>query len=238
MSHHYSRLASVEEKRNMRNATRIMVITLVSIILLVFFGIPVLGRFAGFISEIAKGDKPIVNNDTTPPAPPRIDILPKFTNQTSLNISGQSEVGAIIKLNINGRESEIALDGEGKFSKEISLIDGENKIDAKTVDSAGNESNSTQQFSITLDKENPSIEITSPANGANFFGTKQQQIQIIGKTELGANLYINSRFVNVNSDGSFKFDVKLGEGENKFNIKSTDQAENFSEMDLVVNFTL
>lgn len=234
---YHSRLATVEERKNIRNATRLVGFTVVVMIALFFWGIPALGRLTGFVSDIAKGDKPIVRNDKTPPAPPNIEIPQRYTNQKSITLTGTSEVGAIIKITLNGKESEIATDTDGKFQKEIGLIKGENVISAKAIDEAGNSSLESEKFSIIFDNESPQITIDSPTEGSQFYGDKEKNIQVKGLTEPGSQVYINSRFVAVDLDGNFSFDVTLGEGENNFNIKSTDQAGNLTEMDLKVNFT-
>jgi len=66
-----------EERRNRNNALKFIILTGVAAVLLFFYGIPFLGRFAGFVSELAKGNKTITKNDTTPPAPPK--LMPRLS---------------------------------------------------------------------------------------------------------------------------------------------------------------
>src|SRR5687767_11656709 len=97
----YSRLASVEERKNIKKAMWFGVLTIVAIALLFFVGIPLLGKFTAFVSDLGTSNKPIVSNDRTPPAPPRFNQFSDFTNQKSLTISGASEPGATVKLTFN-----------------------------------------------------------------------------------------------------------------------------------------
>lgn len=233
----YSRLGSVEEKRNKKTAFKFVIYTIISLGLLFFFGIPLLGRFAAFISDIKGGQSPISKNDNTPPAPPLIDSLPEFTNQKGIKLTGTSEEAATVKLVFNSKESEVVAGNDGKFSFDISLKDGENSFKATSIDTAGNVSQETKIFTVTFDDEAPELKIDLPSNGQQFFGPQQRQIEIKGSTDAESQITINDRFVSVDDGGAFQFTTTLNEGENKFYIKSTDQAGNFTETELTLNFT-
>jgi len=69
----YSRLASVEERKNIKKAYWYVILSILALVFLIFFGLPTLVKFAGFIGDVAKSDKPVEINDTTPPAPPQFD---------------------------------------------------------------------------------------------------------------------------------------------------------------------
>jgi len=231
-------MRSLEERRNIGKATRFVFLTIVVGVLLFFYGIPALGRFAAFVSELAKSDKPISKNDTTPPAPPQIDTLPEYTNKPKLSITGKSEEGATIKFILNSEAKEVVADRDGKFSLDFTLDDGENGITASATDLAGNESVKTKTFKITFDDEEPKLILDGPSNGSQFFGTRQRQVDIKGSVDdSNTQVTINDRFVAVEDNGSFQFTTTLSEGENKFKIKAVDLAGNSSEKELTLNFT-
>lgn len=233
----YSRWASVEEKKNVRSAVRFGILTLVTITLLFFFGVPAVGKFAAFVSDLAKGQKPITRTDNTPPAPPQINTVPEFTNQKSVKLTGSSEEGATVKLTFNSSEEEVVAGKNGEFSFDLKLIKGVNKFEAIAVDTAGNESQKTKEYKITFDDESPELTIDSPDDGHQFYGSHERQVQINGKTEEGVNVTVNDKYVSVESDGTFQFTTTLNEGENKFNVKATDQSGNVTEKELTLNFT-
>jgi len=104
MKSSYSRLASVEEKKNLKKVMIFGGLTVLIIILLLFVGIPILGNFTAFISDLGKANKPITSNDKTPPAPPRFNQFSDFTNQKSITISGNSEAGVNIKIVFRWRQ--------------------------------------------------------------------------------------------------------------------------------------
>lgn len=234
----YSRLASVEEKKNVKSAYKYVVWSIIALVFLVFLGIPTLVRFAGFIGDVAKSDKPVEVNDMTPPAPPQFDDIPEYTNKEILEISGQSENAAVIKIRANNNESEVVANSDGRFSFTFNLDKGENTIDATATDLAGNQSTQTETFRITYDNEEPKLEVESPADGATYFGSGQRQLSIKGSVDETVDVRINDRFVSLKDDNTFSFATTLSEGENKFDIVAMDPAGNNSSTSLTVTFSL
>lgn len=233
----YSRLASVEEKRNIRSALLFIVLTVGILTSLAFVGVPLLGKFTVFVSELGKSNKPITSTDTTPPAPPRFNTFPDFTNQKTVTISGNSETGATIKITFNGKEQSSLANKDGIFSVSFDLADGNNTFSAVAVDTAGNISQKTAENSIVFDTKAPDLTIDSPSDGSSFFGSKQQQVTIQGTTETGAQVTINDRIIAVDDNGKFQYTASLNDGGNTFVVKSTDQAGNTTEKDLTLNFS-
>ena len=233
----YSRLASVEERKNIKKAYWYIILSILALIFLIFFGLPTLVKFAGFIGDVAKSDKPVEINDITPPAPPQFDQIPEFTNIESIKIEGTSEDGAIIVIRSNNHSDEVVANSDGRFSFIFNLNDGENSIDAKAIDSSNNESVQTKTYKIVFDNEEPILEISSPADGAEFFGSGQRQLSIKGTVNEKVDLTINGRVVSTKDDGSFSFATTLSEGENKFDIVATDPAKNETATSLTVTFT-
>lgn len=234
----YSRLASVEQKRNMKNAYYYVILSVVAIIFLIFLGIPTIVKFAGFVGDVAKSDKPIEISDTTPPAPPQFDNLVEYTNKDTLEINGKSENGATITIRANNENSDVVANSDGQFTFIFKLKKGENTIDAKAKDLSGNESTQTQTYKIVYDNNEPEIEITSPSDGSSLFGSGQRQLSIKGNVDEVVDLTINGRVVALKDDNSFLFSTTLSEGENKFEIKAVDFAANETVKTLTVNFSL
>ncbi len=234
----YSRLASVEERRNFRKTVWFIVLTIGVGVFLFFIGIPILGRFVAFVSSLGKGNTPISQSDSTPPAPPKFNTFSDFTNSKTVDLNGTSEAGATVKLTFNGQSIETVVDKNGQFSfADVSLLDGVNSFSGLTEDSAGNISQESKTYTITYDAKPPELNIDFPADGTQFFGSKQRQITIQGVTEAGCQITINDRIIVVDDSGKFQLTTSLGDGENKFNVKSTDQAGNTSEKGLTLTFS-
>lgn len=234
----YSRLESTEEKRNFRNAVIFTGLSILTLVILFVFGIPAVGRVAGFVSDLKNGGSPIKNNDKTPPPPPRFNTYNDFTNSEYFTISGTSEPGSILKLNLNGAVKESVVDKDGKFTyTDLKLIEGENKFWAVAVDAAGNPSQNSNEHTINYDVKPPVLTIENPVDGTNFFGSTQRQININGQSEPGSGVTINDRFVSVNGEGKFQYPITLNSGDNVLNIKTTDKAGNTSEKSITLIFS-
>lgn len=234
MSKYYSYKNKAEEKKITKSTFFYIFLTTLSILVIFFFGIPIVIKFASFLTNINKSGKSVEISDTIPPPPPRLINLPEAVNSKSLEVNGTSEPGSTVTIDINDEKEEVVVGNEGDFLIKILLKDGDNKIFAYTTDQSGNESQKTQTYTISFDKQNPEITITKPKDGETFSGSKQRQITIEGSTEIQASLKINDRFVLVENDGSFSFFTTLTSGENNFNIKAQDRAGNSSEKTIKV----
>jgi len=233
----YSRLAKVEEQRNFRRAFIFSFLTLGFILLAFFYGIPTIAKIASFVGDLKKSSTPVDKNDTTPPGPPRINELPEAVNKKDLTVSGYGEAGATIILTLNNNNEEVVADADGNFSFSVSLTKGENILSAKAKDQAGNESISSKTYTVVFDDEAPKIDISSPSDGASFYGSREKQLTIKGSTKVNSTLTINDRLIKVEDDGSFSYTTSLNDGENSFHFKAADQAENQTEKDLKVNYS-
>ncbi len=232
----YSRLARVEEKKNKRGAFIYIILTIIIIIGLVAFGIPAIIKLAAFLGEINKSAVPVEVGDETPPAPPQLFNVPEYTNRKTLELRGASEEGATVVISHNGIQEEIVADSLGDFTITLSLKDGSNEITAMAKDTNGNESQKTVIYEVVYDNTPPELSFLTPEDGAQFYGSKQQDIVIEGTTEIGANLTINDRFVSVDEDGKFKYTATLNEGDNNFEAKSTDKAGNTTTDGITVHY--
>ena len=237
MPQNYSRLQSVEEKRNVKKTILYVFLTIALIILLFVVGIPLFGKLTVFISDLRGGNKPITSDDTTPPAPPKFNYFAPFTNQAAASVSGTVEPGATVKLTFDGNAQQSLADKNGSFNFNINLTDGNNTFSAVAVDSSGNTSQKAGDCEITLDTKPPALTVSTPSDGSGFFGSNQMQVTIQGTTDTGCQVVINGRIISVNDSGNFQYTTTLNSSANPFAIKSTDQAGNTTEKDITLNFT-
>lgn len=232
----YSRLEKVEEQRQVRTAIKFVVLTIGLILFLVALGVPLLARLTGIATSLEGNQSIIGSEDKTPPAPPRISTLPSWTNEKDLVVEGNTEAGATVKVSINNESQETTADALGNFSVRIELVKGENTLYANATDNSNNESQNSQKHTVNYDNEPPKVEISKPTDGQTFAGSKEKQINIEGMTEAQAQVTINDRFLIVSGEGKFNYPTNLGDGENTFNVKSTDRAGNMTEVSLRVTY--
>lgn len=233
----YSRRLKTEERKNKKRAVFFAILTVLLVIGLIIYGVPLVANFAAFLGNVRQTSELPDITDNTPPPPPRFDILPSATSNNELDISGTTEAGATVKLNFNNESVEILANNDGQFSHNVKLKEGANRLSAIAVDNSGNESGESDTIFIEYDKEPPSLEIKNPGNNSEFYGSRQRQITIEGTTDPQSKIQINDRFVVVNSDGSFSFTTTLNEGSNEFTIIAEDEAGNKVEKSLSVSFT-
>lgn len=232
----YSRLARVEEKKDIRSAFIFAGLTIAIIAFFLFFGLFGIAKFAGFLSELGSSGKPVEKNDFIPPAPPEIEELPEFTNNGNLTLKGTAESASTIKISINSQEKETVVDASGIFNLTLLLKNGSNEIYAKAIDQSGNSSGESRRFNVVLDTESPKMLIKSPSDSQIISGISRIEIQ--GNSDEDAVVTLNGRALPVKAGGEFKDSYTLSEGPNEFEFKATDKAGNETIQVITVSFAL
>jgi len=232
----YSWREKKEAEKNKKTATIFFITTFVLITLFVTFGLPFVVKFAAFLSDLRGSSQSVTPGDTTPPPPPTIFSLAKFTNSENLEIKGYGEPGATIVVDINNETKDILSGADGNFALEVKLKEGENKFVAYAIDSSKNESKKTQEYSVVYDKTPPKLEIAKPSDGSKSYGQNQRQITVEGFTDTDSIVNISGSRAVVGSDGKFSISTGLSEGENVFNISAQDIAGNKEERNISVYF--
>ncbi len=166
--------------------------------------------------------------DLTAPQPPKLDPLPSMVSAEELCLSGRSEPGAEIEIEVNGIvEGTVTADDTGFFIVNVPISEGENNITIWALDSLGNGPGGETKVVVLRDTIAPSIleldSIESP--------TSQTIIWVSGVTEPNATVEVllgEVWMVTTTADSSGKFVVllPLAEGENLITAKTVDQAGN------------
>jgi len=225
----YSRLRRIEKKRARRSAFFYIVLTILLMVFLLFFGIGIFSGIANFISEFSDGKSSFVLVDTTPPAPPRIDAVDEYVSEDRLQITGVGEPGAIFVIDINGVQKEVVISSDGEFEITLNLKEGENTFVAWISDGAGNRSVETRKYTVFFDNEPPEINVTNPNSGSEFHGEEERLVSVEGKTEPDARVTVNGKLAVLTFEGKFSLKVGLNSGTNEIKIVAEDRAGNTSE---------
>jgi len=139
-----------------------------------------------------------------------------YTNQTTITIIGQAEIGASVFL--NGEE----LDTQGgSFYTQISeQQEGQNTYEVMATDHVGNRNISL--LTIFQDITPPILLVEHPPED---LVTNDRVLEISGLTEMGVLVTINNLVVQV-ENGLFTMPMTLQEGVNKILIQAVDLARN------------
>lgn len=233
-----SRHARVQDKRATRKGITLLVLSAILLIGMLFFGMPILSKFAGIVLDLKGSNQATIVEDKTPPAPPQFSPSPPITaKEASITVTVRAEAGSTLKIFHNDTQLvETIVDNTSKFERKITLFTGANFLWAVASDQAGNESTKSSIWEIVYDKTAPLIEITSPKDGEEFFGDKKS-VPVDGATEEGVKITVNDRLAIVSPEGKFSQKVNLQEGENIILVVATDKGENTTEREIRVKYS-
>jgi hypothetical protein len=223
-----------DEEKIKRRAIIFGVLTIVLIIAIVVWGIPLFIRLVDYLGDLKSSSQPQTQEDTIPPPVPRFTYIPEATNSGQLEITGVTEPNSLVYLTLNGNRIETTVNEEGDFEIEkVDLKKGKNTLSASAEDEAGNESDTTEQLEIIYDTEEPELEVKKPEDGSV---SDEQVVQIEGQTEPSARALVNDHVVIVDQQGKFTYRMTLQEGSNEIKVMAEDKAGNTTEKELTVTY--
>jgi hypothetical protein len=230
-----SRLAKREQKKMVKQTLFLGIGVVAFSLAFVLFIAPAAVQWLG---ALILGDATIGDiEDTLPPQIPIVAAPITATYSAQLKMSGFGESDSEVVVVLNGSEaSRQKITAEGTFELDINLAENENQLQLYSIDAAGNESATTKTYSIVMDNQPPTLEISQPQNGSTIELRKNQLTTIQGKTEPRARVFVNGRQTTANDQGDFSTTYQLQEGENKLMLEAQDLAGNKTQQELIINF--
>jgi len=228
-------------RRLQRKSKRNFIITLILVVALLYIAfVWILPNLIGGVSIIKNFTNPakkIINVDQVSLAPPVLNIPFEATNTGQINISGYSTPGAKVEVFVDDdKKQTVSVSTDGSFNiNNLPLSLGNNEISGKTVVEGGKESLPSKTLRILYDNEKPKLNLNEPADNKTIRGG-DKKVKFSGKTEPGAQVFINNTQVIVDKDGNFSSDQVLNDGDNNFEIKAVDSASNATEISRKVIF--
>lgn len=220
-------------KKLKKNLFLFFVISTVLIVSVGFFGPKVGSLF--FIFSKHRNDKAL--GDIVPPAVPVFSQVPESSNKSEITFNGVSEPEASITLFVNGPEREkTTADKDGAFTfANIKLDEGQNIIFAKSKDQAGNESDKSRVYYITLDEKKPEIKIAEPSDGSTVKNLNKR-VLVKGSLNEAAEVKVNGLNALVKSDNTFEIVLGVESGDVEIKIQAIDAAGNKGEKTIRVKY--
>lgn len=231
-----SRLSRAEEKRNIRKATLLILLTIAILIAGSVLAIPVLTRTALFMGSLNSKNSIVDKSDVIPPGAPQIAIAYDATNSATQQISGLSEPGSTVYLTQNSDTvgNEVT-DTNGGFQFEnITLTKGDNSFVAVAMDQSGNKSQNSATVHLTYSNDPPKLDITSPTDHQNVSGPAA--LNISGTCQNSAHLTVNDRTIIIGAKGQFNTNYSLNAGDNVLVFIATDASGNQTRKELTVTY--
>jgi hypothetical protein len=229
-----SRLARKEQKKLSRQTFGMIFLSVLMLFIFIFVLLP--GGVRLFFS-ILDSNTGLEVKDSIPPQAPILSSPVEATFSASIKLSGFAEPKSKVILVLDGQKhDEFVVSDEGSFEYDFSLRDGENLFSLYSIDEADNASPNTKDYLVIYDKDAPTIDVDIPKNDEVVQSKKNQLINVSGKTEAGAKIYLNDRLLSVQSDGVFTGTYNLSDGENMLKFRAVDKAGNQAETELKVVF--
>jgi len=233
-----SRLARTEKKKLRKQTFFFGLLTLVLIVVLIYFGIPALIRMAIFIGDLRGSNQQVEQIKGIPPSAPQLAPLVSATQSGSINIGGFAQAETTVVLYRDGSQVEETLtDDEGEFEfKFVKLYEGENEFWAIAENENDEESQPSTKQTVIYDTKTPALSLDKPNDGQEFSGDSEKTIAVEGSTDPEATVYVNDRYYSVNSNGGFSARLNLSDGDNKIVVKAVDDAGNEIVKEIRVKF--
>jgi len=164
-----------------------------------------------------------------------LNTIPERTNEPVLTVSGLAE-GAI-HLTID--DVSVTIGPDGKFSTNLTLVEGLNTIRVRARDGVGHEDQASVE--VVLDSTAPFIRLVLPGmtndgNGSWVSDKRTVTVQVV--SEAGASITLNGVYILVGDDGTASVDVPLKENGDptSISILAVDELGNSKEMDYQVTY--
>lgn len=227
----------IEEKKIFKKLVTSLVIFVVSIVILMYAGIPILTKTIIFFTSFRKENVTTNVTESVLINPPVLDSQNEATNSSSITVSGMADKESTVKISVNDNEAaKVMADKDAKFvAKNIKLKEGLNTIYATIIDK-DLESSPSSSLTITYIKNPPKLDISAPNDGQRFIA-ESKNITISGETDPGNKVTVNARFAIVDAYGKFNFNMSLSDGDNNLKVVATDAAGNQTTVERKVNFT-
>ena len=171
---------------------------------------------------------------------PSPSLLQPFTstNSAQVVIKGTAPTNMKVLLGVNGSVDQSTTSKEdGSFAFDtVTLLPGDNMLQAYAEDSSGNRSDGSKPITITFSTDAPKLEVTAPSDNALITQRKQSVIAVSGTTDAGNKVYLNDQFLFVTDTGSFSGSFQLQEGDNTLHIRAVNAAGNETSKDVHVKY--
>jgi hypothetical protein len=205
------------------------------IFVFLIIGIPLLVNISAFLSTILSPKKTTVKKNERYLQQPQLEIPYEATNSAQISVSGFGPVSTNIELFVNNKKVKTTEDKDGAFSfSDVSLVLGDNELYAVARDKTTDQEIKSGILTVTFDNKKPTLTLENLNDGQQF--ELNNQITIKGKMNEDGTVYLNDRFIMLNSDKTFSYDFELKDGDNEIKFKAVDKAGNFVEKKVKVNF--
>lgn len=226
---------SLQRRASKNQNMKYLIILVLVIIFLATIGVKLAINTSLFIAGLSDNSFESVNESGSREilVAPELYNVPDATNSARLSLEGRGTKDTTLTVFLNDEEVEkIDMDSE-EFDVDITLEKGENILYLQTEDEKQKRVKDSSVYTIILDTEKPELDITSPADGDTVY---TQEVRIEGTTSENTTVKINNLPTVVSSDGTFRRNIRLQEGDNTITITAENSAGNEESIELKVRY--
>jgi len=233
-----SRLERKAEEQITRKTIFLGFLTIVSFVLILVFGLPLLIKFSVFLGDIKnKGAKEQVEK-VLPPLEPRLVLPFEATNSGQINIEGVAQAGVEVELlkdDVTIGKTQVSENGDFIF-KDVVLEEGENAFSSRASTKDGGSSELSKLAVVVYDDVAPKLELTNPSE--ETLTVDYSDYDLVGNTDKNSSVTINGRFAMVDDEGEFKLKMQLAPGKNDIEVISRDLAGNETKKKISITYDI
>ncbi len=234
MAYYSSRLQRRYERLSVRQTYLLLISSLVALVLIAMFGLPLIFSIAGKIGSLHRSTVPVTSQDASfVPTVPQFSEDLLATKSAQITISGVADAGVNVQINQNDNLVGTVLAGnDGSFSLPVNLSSGANNFTAVAVTTAGKQSGKSDVYTITYANTPPQLAL-SISDGQT---ATESPYPITGTIDSGDTVAVNEHLAIVSSDGTFSYLLPLSSGDNHVTVVVSDQAGNQTKRELTLKY--
>lgn len=233
-----SRLEKKSEDEITKKTIFLGILTVVMVILILTFGLPLLIKFSVFLGEAKRGGSVEVTNNVLPPLPPRIILPYEATNSGQISIKGIAEKNLMVELLKNDVSiGKVAVNDAGEFTFDgIGLDQGESVFSAIAINDKGVSSEPSKEVRIIFNDKKPTLTMVNPSE--NSLKVNSSDFDVIGQSDRGVSVLVNGSVAMVDENGKFKIKLQLNTGANQVEIIVRDIAGNETRKTITITYDI
>lgn len=231
-----SRLEKKTEDEITKKTIFLGLTTIVVLILMVVFGLPMLIKFSILLGETKKDN--VVQEKVLPPLAPRLIVPFEATNSSRINIKGLAEKNVTVELLKNDVSiGKVATNDAGEFSfNDIFLDLGESVFTAIANSEQGGSSEPSKESKVLFNDKPPVLTMINPVEES--VKVDSSDYEVVGQSTKGVSVSVNGRVAFVDDTGKFKIKLQLNTGKNDAEIIVRDLAGNETKKKVTIIYDI
>lgn len=242
----YSRYRSSYQPRSLRrkasrtqkNLVRNVIIGIILIYVVVFWGLPNLIGSLSFLNKFKTTQSSDNPTEDVTLAPPVLNIPYEATNSARIRISGYATAKTQVKIYFDDAlMTTTNAQDDGSFQSDpIPLSLGTNNIYGKDIDSSGKESLPSKTIQLIYNNDQPKLSLVGPNDNTQIHGG-DKKVEVSGDTDPNDSITVNGTTVIVNQDNHFDTYVSLNDGDNTITVVATNSVGNTTTISRKVTYS-